>query len=354
MQQYLVCRGSPYQIGWQHGQALASDIRRCCDAYCRFPSLMGEAGDRLVLGMADRHRDDFPDLLEQLHGIADGAGLPFVDILRLNFSLDAAGIDAPHCSNIGIVSAIAGALIAKTIDLPPAEADFLFVQVVIPDLGYPYVHYGTAGTIWSEAGVSASGLAHVGSGLVGRETRSGGACVWFLTSLAFLSRFRTVADAVAALQGFEIAGLGQTVLLADSSDDLTMVEMLPGAQSVTLAGPGTVLLHTNHALAAETRAVMCDEQLAEHYGYAGMLADSEQRLANLQRLAEPAPRNRADLEKMLRNHGPSGAICRHGQAGGHTKAAVILSPRTLTMWGTLGYPCQSQYRDYRLSDLPFL
>ncbi len=351
MEQYLVCRGSPYEIGMQHGRALAADIRRCYDAYCRFPSLLGSDGDRLMLRMAERHRRDFADLLEQLQGIADGASLPFVDILRLNFSLDVAGIDAPHCSNIGIISDEEGALVAKTIDLPPAEADFLFVQTVIPDDGYPYVHYGTAGTVWSEAGLSASGLAHVGSGLVGQETRSDGMCVWFLTSLAFLSRFCSVSEAISELGRHEVAGLGQTLMLADREGDLAVVEMLPGGRATARPQTGSALLHTNHAQFPATRACMCDDELAAHYGYAGMIADSEERLANLTHLTETTPRGRLDLEAILRNHGPLGAICRHGQAGADTKAGAILSPRTLTMWGTMGHPCQSLYRPYRVSEL---
>jgi isopenicillin-N N-acyltransferase-like protein len=342
--QVLECAGTPYEIGFQHGRARADDVRRCHDYYCRFPGTSAADVDHVLDDIVAVHERPFAPLLDEMRGIADGAGLPYRHVLRLNFYADIVGESSLHCSNIGVADSPDGALIAKTIDLRTIERDFLFVQRVDPLGGQPYLHYTFAGTVWSEAGLTAGGLAHVCSGLVGRSRQASGVSVLALISMALLARCASVAEALALLGSYDVAKWGATLLLADRAGDLAMIEMLPGRKAVHRPPTrGDVLLHTNHCICSETMDMMGDAHLAEAYGLAGFLDNSQARYARLRELAPCIAHTREGLMGLLQDHAERGAICQHGAAGLHSDAGVVIAPSRGSLWGTLGYPCQSDF-----------
>ncbi|MCC7354370.1 MAG: hypothetical protein IT330_11495 [Anaerolineae bacterium] len=341
---FLECSGTPYEVGYQHGQTFAPQVRRCYDVYCHFPGTPAAEIDLLLDETEAAHRPHFPNLLAEIRGIADGAGMPYHDVLLLNFYADIVGERAPHCSNIGVAASPDGPLIAKTVDLKESEREFLFVQKVVPQEGQPYVHYVSMGTIWTEAGVTAAGLGHVCSGLVGRARVAGGVSVMALINMAFLSPCETVTQALGLLSQYEVAKWGATLLLADDAGDLALIEMLPGSKAIRRTqNQDDLLLHTNHAICAETRGMMGDADLAEKYGYGELIGNSGARYRNLLHLAPQVEHTCAGLQNVLRDHAASGAICQHGAAELHSAAGIVIAPRWRTMWGTLGYPCQGEF-----------
>jgi len=84
--------GTPYEMGVQHGRLLRDQIRESVADYkTNAVKLFGQAdADRIfdwVLNVADFKSSietHLPHVLEELRGIADGAGLPFDDILLSN------------------------------------------------------------------------------------------------------------------------------------------------------------------------------------------------------------------------------------------------------------------------------
>ncbi len=84
--------GTPYEMGVQHGELLRDQIRESVADYkTNVVKLFGQAdADRIfdwVLNVADFRSSietHLPHVLEEMGGIADGAGLPFDDVLLSN------------------------------------------------------------------------------------------------------------------------------------------------------------------------------------------------------------------------------------------------------------------------------
>jgi Acyl-coenzyme A:6-aminopenicillanic acid acyl-transferase len=343
--QVLECSGTPYEVGCQHGQALAGLVQQCHSVYCRFPGMSAEDVDWAVDALEGAHQARAPESLAELRGVADGAGMPYREVLRLNFCMDIAPGDSERCSVIGVPDSADGPLIAKTVDLQADERAFLFIQKVTPKMGPAYLHYVSAGTVWTEAGLTAAGLAYVMAALPGRRRRAGGLSAFTLITMGQLSRCGAVSQALDWLRQYDIALQGMTLLLADAGGDMAMVEILPGswAERRVERGERDVLWHTNHAVCPETLDAAADAKVAAAYGHPGLIENSRTRYDRLNQLAPHVDRSRAGLERVLRDHVVPGAICQHGAAGMHSSAGIVISPRQRIMWGTMDYPCQSEF-----------
>jgi isopenicillin-N N-acyltransferase-like protein len=348
--QILECHGTPYEVGYRHGQVLAEMVHRCHDLYCRFPGMSAEDVERTTATIEAAHQAHLPASLVELRSIADGSGLPYREVLRLNFCMDIVPDVSARCSIIGVPDTAEGPLIAKTIDVTVDERAFLVVQKVAPETGPPYVHYVSAGTVWTEAGLSAAGLAYVMAALPGRLRQAGGLSVFTLMTMGLLSRYASVSQVLDWLAQYEIALQGMTLLLADADGDMALVEMLPGRRAVRrpLKEPAEVLWHTNHAASPDTLVGAADANAVAQYGYAGLLENSRARYENLRRLVPHLEHSRRGLGRVLRDHTTPGAVCQHGDAGMHSSAGVVICPSLRELWGAMGYPCQSDFKTYAL------
>lgn len=80
--------GTPYEIGYQHGKETRGRVMRSLNTY----QAMFEDFSGITWGSAKERAKEFlepvgrydPDLIEEMQGVADGAGLDFLDILTLN------------------------------------------------------------------------------------------------------------------------------------------------------------------------------------------------------------------------------------------------------------------------------
>ena len=128
-----------------------------------------EAGLRLVKERLERF---FPECLEEVRGIADGSLQSLDRVLLLNCSDAVIGraSGGPSCSCIGFVDSDHGPLIGKTADWQVDHAQDLTTWQHYrpwPGEGYRFIHYGGAGTWWSEGGLNEAGLGMVLNGLPG-------------------------------------------------------------------------------------------------------------------------------------------------------------------------------------------
>jgi isopenicillin-N N-acyltransferase-like protein len=79
--------GSPYQRGRQHGAAVPERIVRSAGLYRRQlarHNVCAERQSTLALGMRPAIERFDPDYLEEMQGIADGAGVPLEDVILIN------------------------------------------------------------------------------------------------------------------------------------------------------------------------------------------------------------------------------------------------------------------------------
>ena len=341
--------GGAYEIGRQHGASCPGAIRLACEAWLRCAPIDAprtEAGIRLVKERLGRY---FPELLEEARGIADGSGQTLDSILILNCSDAVIGRAeaGPHCSCIGFVDSDYGPLIGKTADWRVDHSQDLSAwQCYRPRRGegYRFVHYGGAGTWWSEGGLNEAGLGMVLNGLPGV-----GAGPDSVPTLALargvLQHCGTVQEAFEWLDHYDAMYWGFNLILADRDGDLADVEVVPGAQDAQRAAED-YLIHTNHCLLAETRGATLDEETLATYGYAGLAPNSEARFGTLQRLVPRAPRTLAGMEALLRDRSSHGAISQNGEQGMHTVYAMIVAPAPGKLWGAEGFPPEVPFVEY--------
>lgn len=356
--QHLQLVGHPHEIGLSHGTQLAAVIGRLlAESGYDAAGLRSALAARGQSPEAASHSDPVdqmcrrlgvtlaarcPNLVEEMRGIAEGAGVAYQDILLLNVGFDAEGeflARAPQCTAVGLPNTEQGPLLAKTEDVNPVQWESQAFFRVRPHQGHAFLVYSLAGTVWVDGGVNEAGLGLVMTGLgAAGPTRPDGLPNDLLLR-QILQHCATVDEALALAKANPLRYGGGTMTLADAtSGDITVVENLPAARAVRRSSHEPTV-RTNHPQCPETRALPRAEGWMARVGIPELLANSEARASNGARLAAEIPRSVAGLQQFLSNHAASGAICQHGQAGLHTAVAMIVIPRQRTLVAAEGYGC---------------
>ncbi|KAF3051106.1 hypothetical protein E8E11_004820 [Didymella keratinophila] len=85
---FVECKGTPYEIGFQHGRAAQSQIERCIAFYAKlflknckieWPQVLQHASK-----FEQQAKSKWPAYHEEIQGIADGAGTQLLDIIAIN------------------------------------------------------------------------------------------------------------------------------------------------------------------------------------------------------------------------------------------------------------------------------
>ena len=344
--------GSPYEMGFQHGQQAADQIRATHRRYC--PAEVGSAESRaslwpVVEATVARLQ---PQALEEMRGIADGAGMTYAQIQELNFSIELWSDtfllppSARGCTLVGLKAATNGWLVGKTMDVSPGDEAFVLAQRASPAEGCRYVHVTYAGTLWTDGGVNERGLAQVNSSLMTRAQNLGGFPV-FLMARNLLQGCGTVAEAVTAASESDGINFGTNLLLADAGGDCAVVERSVTRHGVRRPQAGDRrLFATNHSLAADLDAVLG--------GSPALLANSRERFERLAALSAAAEASLEALQGLFRDHARPGGFCQHGQADLHTIGAFIAGTRTRQLWVSLGPPCENPFESVLLDRPPLI
>ena len=350
---HIDCAGTAYEIGKQHAESCPDAVRTSYSAWAPTESPDAKpilSGISTIEKGLNKH---FPEILEEMQGIADGADLSLEQIMCMNLEseLVSEANALPSCSNIGFKRSDQGVLIGKTADWYPDNShEFTLAQRYTPDAnhGYEFFHFGCVGTLWSEGGLNKSGLAMVLNGL----PTWGGAQKKSVPALALsrgvLQWCRDVQDAVEWLQRYDVFNWGFNLTLADAAGALCYVEVAPGTQAVHYPTEDYVL-HTNHCLQAGPLAQQIKPETTEMIGYPDLLANSESRYQTLVNIVPNAPRSLEAMESILRHRSAEGSISQAGESHGlKTVYAMIVAPQTQTLWGTEGFPPDGPFNTYKL------
>ena len=259
------------------------------------------------------------------------------------------GTGGPSCSCIGFADSDVGALLGKTADWNVTRPEnFAAWQRYEPAAGqgHTFIHYGCAGTRWTEGGLNEAGLGMVLNGLPGSGS-SPDSVPTLPLARGVLQQCRDVQDALDWLARYDAMYWGFNLILADAAGDLAFIEMVPGAQGVQRATED-YLIHTNHCLRAETSGYQMSDEALVTYGYAGLAENSRTRYETLSRIVPRAPRTRAAMESLLRDRSTPGAISQNGEQGMHTVYAMAVAPARGKLWGAEGYPVDVPFVEYEI------
>lgn len=147
----LCLSGDSYEIGFQHGENLRSLIQTEIRKYCRFYNKNEIPGKNLINQKIEKLQVNYPEMLKEIRGIADGSGNKFDDILILNF--------IPwekSCTNIAFLNDNQPLLGHVNDDNDPT-GDIAFK--ITKKNGKKILYIGLAGSVGVDAAVNSYGLA---------------------------------------------------------------------------------------------------------------------------------------------------------------------------------------------------
>lgn len=334
--------GTPYEMGVQHGQAartlVHASFRRLCPPEERTDERRARATmiERTIAAQ-------MPQAVQEMHGIADGTGMPYEDVLLMNlcFELWAEAVWTlpSRCTTVGMAGT--EPMVAKTMDMAAGDDDYVICHRARPTTGYEFLHLTWAGTVWTSGGVNSAGLAH------GTSLLQSNRCEWSNFPLFVMTRYllqscATVSEAIEMSRRFDAINCGDNILLGDSSGDLAVIEKTVaqavrrlGAEPKSAGQEAALVFATNHSVTAEMESLLG--------GSEAFLANSRQRFENMTRLAGRVSKDLTAMISVLRDHTSPGGICQHGQGGLHTTGALVALPKEAKLWVVRGYPCRSEF-----------
>ena len=341
--------GSPEEMGRAQGAQASDLIHSMLADYRSF--VHGASGLRWEEAVA-RARDylpysqaAFPDLVQEVRGIAEGAGASFEEIWLLNcYEEVAEDQKLMACTTVAVngeVTADGHVYLAHNEDWISVDRKHVYLVRARPE-GAPAFLGMSYGALLCNIGFNAAGIGVGINSVYPRDVRAG--IPRILVSRAILSA-TDLPGAIEACVPENRAG-GYNHLLAEGGGAIVSVESSATRHETLRAADGW-LAHTNHYRSERMQAVEAP----------GAYASSHARLKRAEGLVRgrQGPITRDDLQAILRDHRNGAlAICGHEQESDppHERScsviSLIMDLTDQVMWATLGPPCQGEYKAYEL------
>jgi isopenicillin-N N-acyltransferase like protein len=356
--QRIAVSGAPLERGIAYGRMAREKILRCVASYRdAFRHRAGLDWDAALAHARGFERDIaafHPAALQEMRGIAEGAGAGFDSILAINcrselmFAAARKGRVPSECTSFAVApeaSADGHMLLGQNWDWVPFARDVCVLVEARRDDGPDYVTVVEAGML-VKVGFNASGLGLCTNTLV-NAVDAGRRGVPYHIMLRALLDAESVDAASATLHSAERA-LSANYLVADKSGAAANFETTSGgASGVHVTRPdGGLLSHANHFL--------CPAYAAAD-AYVGNSPHSLTRLASMRSALGGAGLSVERMQEVLRDHehAPNG-ICGHPDPKAHplyartTVASVVADLSAGEAWVTNGPPCGAQYEHITL------
>lgn len=335
----LEVSGSAYEMGYQHGAQAAPLIER----YLRLTErLTGKPRDLLcrnAMALLPYMEALSPAFVEEIRGLADGAGIRFEEAVLCQARAEAGRIPEGGCTAFALTGAATAdgrPLIGQNQDLEPEYADIALLLRVRPSDGRPRALMFTFAGQLGYSGMNETGLCHFANALydalwqpglphyplkrVMLEQRSADECV------GLLARHRTCSAANA--------------LICDGAGVIRDVEVRPEGTALFVDDHADWVVHANHYLS---------DDFAPHE--TNSLPDSCPRLARMRALvrAKWGQITVETMQQILADHaGDPGGICRHGAAGMHSISGYIAEPAHRRLHVRRGHGCLGTWTAYEV------
>ncbi|HYX51374.1 MAG TPA: C45 family peptidase, partial [Ktedonobacteraceae bacterium] len=331
-------------------ERVAHTITAYMDIFAKWAGLNHEA----VLTFAERYKssiaDYAPHLLEEMHGIAEGAGRDLREIVAINARTELMyGVtQPPECTSIGI-STIASAdghiRVAQNWDWRPTLAGSLILWVLHRTEGPDILTLTEAGMV-VKIGINSSGLAMCINLLMSDTDHAGPAAPMHVILRHVLEEAHSVKEAVALINMTERC-TSCFHMLVDCDGSLAGVEATPTGQHVLRSANG-VLTHTNHCVCS---GLFIHDKNAREFPETLARGERAQYLANEGKIDEVI------LHSILADHATApGSICLHVEPGvppednSESIASIIFDLTAGTVDIAEGPPCENAYRRITVED----
>ena len=363
--------GTPYERGRQYGRQARAQVRLSVQAYRRvFEHYAGwdwPAVRRAAAAFEAPIAAFRPAYLDEMRGLAEGAGLDVADVLAINVRTEvmyaAKARQAPlahripaECSAFALVPAPRApgeVLLGQNWDWLLHSARTLVVLEARQDDAPDFVTVVEAGLL-AKVGLNAAGLGLVTNALV-TDADIGAPGLPYHVLLRAIFDCATVTEALTVLQA-GMRSSSANYMIAHASAAALDVEAAPG--DFTRLYPRFpdqgLLLHTNHFLSPRLHPV--DVSL-------WAMPSSAARLQRLQAIATATAKGGASasaaldgFRTLLADHADyPHSICAHPDPDEHpleqgaTIASVLMDLNARRVWLAAGNPCQAPYTELDLS-----
>lgn len=289
----------------------------------------------------------YPQYVDEMRGIAEGAHLEFDDVVVLN-AMEAVTMDALHltrCTSFAVNetrTADGHVLAAHNEDWVPEDEDDVYVISAKPENEPPFLAM-TYGGLLPNVGFNAYGIAQLIDSVYPNDSRIGIPRV--VVSRAVLASRRISGAIGRTLVSRRAAGYNH--LLVHESGEMYSVEVSARKFDI-LHGTDGYMTHTNHYLAPAMKEIEKDPE---------ELISSRVRYFRANRLLrENSTHTIETLQTIQKDHvNLPNSICNHNIAGidpmdrESTIAALVIDLTAREMHITWGNPCQNSYHTYRLN-----
>jgi isopenicillin-N N-acyltransferase like protein len=343
-------RGPHRELGRQHGEQARTRVRAFLDYLGRSLRLSREQIRARAMRFLPLFEQHCPHLVEEIHGVAEGASVPLADALAVQIRGELAQAGGEGCTAfvIGPRGAADGrVLIGQNSEVEPEHEALAYVLHLRP-AGKPALLMWTFGGQLGYHGLNAAGVAHFANSL-------GGGPAWRFALPHYpvkrlMLEQQTVGEVLDVLRRVPVCSSGNYVL-GDGAGRIADCELTPeGFALIEDEGEGSIL-HSNHFVCPPHACPAND---------AASVADSVPRLRRLRELVAAKSGGVAveDLKRFLADHeGYPTSICRHPHDGAdhpmvsaraRTIASLIAEPAAGRLHVARGNPCQTPYATYRL------
>ncbi|GJQ52697.1 MAG: hypothetical protein HS124_08340 [Anaerolineales bacterium] len=293
-------------------------------------------------------QERYPQYVDEMRGIAEGAQVDFDDIVTLN-TMEAVTMDALHltrCTSFAVnerQTADGHVLAAHNEDWVPADEADVFVVSARPKEEPPFLAM-TYGGLLPNVGFNAYGIAQLIDSVYPNDSRTG--IPRLVVARAVLSSRRISGAIGRMLVPHRAAGYNH--LLVHESGEMYSIEVSARYFDI-LHGTDGYMVHTNHYLSQTMKRIEKDPE---------ELISSRVRYFRANRLLrEDSTHTIESLQTIQKDHvNLPNSICNHNIAGvdpmdrESTITALTIDLTAREMHIAWGNPCRNAYHTYRLND----
>jgi isopenicillin-N N-acyltransferase like protein len=352
---FLRVSGSHREIGRQIGEGCRAAVRHSVE---NARQLLADAYEELELtwdGAQIQARkympfaqERYPQYVEEMAGIAEGANLPFDDVAVLN-AMEAVTMDALHlvsCTSMAVNEAHTAdghMLLAHNEDWIPEDENDVYVVHAKPDDEPPFLAMSYGGLL-PNVGFNASGIAQLIDSVHPEDSRIGiPRLVVARAVLAAKSPSEAIKRAVVAHRA-----AGYNHLIAHESGEIYSVEVSARRFAILYASDGT-MAHANHFLSARMQEIEYEPErlISSHVQYSRALRLLRSTDKHTIKTLQSIQKDHVDFPNSICNHAitDSSALDRE-----KTINAMVIDLTAREMHIAWGNPCENQYHTFHLDE----
>jgi hypothetical protein len=218
---FLYNPGNPYERGMEHGRVFSDLIGQSVEWFCQAKN------DSQLTPMRDVMEkylfNKFPWMIDEMNGIAQGAGFSLETILWLNISSAVCCASKPSSDVIVAHRNNGSGVLMKTDCLEPQQRQMRILQM-LDWRGKKILNCGIAGTLWTEFGLNSDGLGTCCNSASGATNQDAYGLTQQLGAYLLLTECKDFRDAVGFMREHSFTGQGLNIGCADAHGNAALFE----------------------------------------------------------------------------------------------------------------------------------